>query len=479
MITGTDVDGNGLLSSYDNGNTNPVLNGIPAQDFDRDGTPNFLDLDSDGDGITDLNEALGVYSSTGVVSGTDTDGDGVRAESFGSSASSTADHINGFGAKGITLLNADNDGNPNSYDIDSDNDGITDNAEGQATCSYKLPSGNDCDNDGVDDSYDVGVCSSCLKTSGGITPFDRDGDGTPDYIDLDTDNDGALDIYEGHSITSTNGNVPPSNYWIALIGDADKDGLIDYFDGFNILTATGTFTRNVVNNNMGNNGSFDTGSGPTGSISQLPKSQVSDDCTVGDRDWRNISILPVTLLEFTGNLNNNITKLMWKVTKEENMNYYEIERSTNGTNFTTIANVAAINAASATSIVTYSTNDDVTNIGGNIVYYRLKMVEKSGTFKHSNILNFRLNNKVKAGIIVNPNPATSFFTLKINTTKDALAAIRIIDINGKVMLTQTNKVLAGINAYTFNNLSNFSAGTYNVQVMIDGTLYNEKLIVIK
>ncbi|MBP9186708.1 MAG: choice-of-anchor A family protein, partial [Bacteroidia bacterium] len=63
MITGTDADENGLLSSAENGNTNPVLNGLAAQDMDRDGTPNFLDLDSDGDGITDLTEALGVYST--------------------------------------------------------------------------------------------------------------------------------------------------------------------------------------------------------------------------------------------------------------------------------------------------------------------------------------------------------------------------------------------------------------------------------
>ncbi len=477
MITGTDVDANGLLSSYENGNTNPVLNGIAAQDFDRDGTPNFLDLDSDGDGITDLTEALGVYSTTGVVSGTDTDGDGVRAESFGSSAVSTADNINGFGAKGIALLDTDSDGKPNSFDIDSDNDGITDNAEGQSTCSNKLPSGNDCDNDGVDDSYDVGGCSSCLKTSGGITPFDKDADGTPDYIDLDTDNDGAPDIYEGHSIPSPTGNVPPTNYWIAQIGDTDKDGLLDYFDGLNILTATGgSYWRNVINNNMGNNGVWDTGIGATGSISQLPKSQVSDDCAVGDRDWRNITILPASLVEFKGNLNNNIVNVTWTVTKEINLSHYEVERSINGSIFTKVANVQAANAGLA--LVSYSSTDDISALAVTTVYYRIKIVEKDGSFKNSNIISFKLNNK-KAGIVVNPNPATTYFTLKITTAKDAVAQVKVIDMMGKTLITQNNKVMTGVNTYTFNNLSNFSAGTYSVQVMIDNQLYSEKLIVVK
>ncbi len=31
----------------------------------------------------------------------------------------------------------------------------------------------------------------------GLTPFDRDGDGTPDYRDTDSDNDGAPDRNEG------------------------------------------------------------------------------------------------------------------------------------------------------------------------------------------------------------------------------------------------------------------------------------------
>lgn len=477
MITGTDADGNGLLSSYENGNINPVLNGIAAQDFDRDGTPNFLDLDSDGDGITDLTEALGVYSTTGVVSGTDTDGDGVRAEVFGSSAATTADNINGFGAKGITLLDSDNDGRPNTYDIDSDNDGITDNAESQATCSNKLPSGNDCDGDGVDDSYDAGGCSSCLRTSGGVTPFDKDADGTPDYLDLDTDNDGALDIYEGHSIPSTNGNVPPLNYWIAQIGDTDKDGLLDYFDGLNIVTATGgNYWRNVINNNMGNNGTFDTGAGSTGSITQLPKSQVSTDCTVGDRDWRNITILPASFVEFKGNLNNNIVNVTWTVTKETNLSHYEVERSSNGSVFTKVANVQAANAGLA--LVTYNATDDISTLAATTVYYRIKIVEKDGSFKHSNIISFKLNNK-KAGIVVNPNPATTYFTLKITTTKDAVAQVKVIDMMGKTLITQNNKVMTGLNTYTFNNLSNFSAGTYSVQVLIDNQLFTEKLIVVK
>jgi choice-of-anchor A domain-containing protein len=469
-------------NGYDNGNSNPKLNGIQAQDLDKDGTPNFLDLDSDGDGMTDLTEALGTYSSTGVVTGTDEDGDGVKAENFGSSAASTADNMNGFGAKGITLLDSDGDGKPNCYDIDSDNDGITDNTEAQATCSYKLPSGTDCDGDGVDDSYDaLSLCVTCTRTSGGLTPYDKDGDGIPDYLDTDTDGDGALDIYEGHSIIVTGGHsVPPTNYWTGGATDTDGDGLIDYFDGFNLLTQTTNFWRNVITNNMGNNGSWDTGSGLTGSISQLPESDDKGGCAGGgERDWRTITILPVSLIEFKGNLNNATAKLMWSVTKEVNMNYYEVERSIDGISFNKIATITAVNNSNTSSITNYTANDDISSLNSGTIYYRLKIVEKDGSSKNSNIINFKLSNKPKLGIVVNPNPAVNFFTLKITAAKDAVTQIRVIDMLGKVLIVQNNNVLSGINSYTFNDLSKFNSGTYFVQVICDGQLYTEKLIVTK
>lgn len=475
MITGTDADGNGLLSSADNGSgfTNPQLNGLIPSDIDRDGTPNFLDLDSDGDGITDLTEGLGVYSTTGVVTGTDTDGDGVAAENFGSSANNVADNVNGFGARGIVLLDTDGDGYPDAYDIDSDNDGITDNAEGQATCSNKLPLGTDCDGDGVDDAYDVNLCTACLKTSGGITPFDKDGDGTPDYRDLDTDNDGAPDIYEGHRI---NGATPSANYWTGATGDVDKDGLIDFFDAFNIVSATNNFHRNVVNNNMGDFGVWETGTGPVGSITQLPKSRVPIEvCSNGDRDWRDLTILPSTIIAFKGNLNGTTVKLSWSVTNEVNVKQYEVERSINGNSF---IKVGTVNATNTPGILNYAAEDVITNINAPVLYYRLKVVDRNGSSSYSNTIAFKVDNN-KPTIVIAPNPANSFFTVKITADKEADAVIKVVDITGRTIVTQKTTVLQGVNTISFNNLSNYSAGTYMVHVITNQNITTEKLVITK
>ncbi|MEN9337534.1 MAG: hypothetical protein RLZZ500_2521 [Bacteroidota bacterium] len=88
---------------------------------------------------------------------------------------------------------SDNDGIPDAIDLDSDNDSILDVYESQGP-NYTVLSGVDTNQDGLDDIFN--------------TPFiinDFDGDGIPNYLDLDSDNDGIYDLNESGS------NAPDSN----------------------------------------------------------------------------------------------------------------------------------------------------------------------------------------------------------------------------------------------------------------------------
>jgi len=88
-----------------------------VNDFDNDGQADYLDLDSDNDGLTDANEA----------GGTDADGDGV-IDGF-----TDADNDGWDDATETTNLSVDDfdsDGQPDYLDLDSDGDGINDAIEG-------------------------------------------------------------------------------------------------------------------------------------------------------------------------------------------------------------------------------------------------------------------------------------------------------------------------------------------------------------
>ncbi len=111
--------------------------------------------------------------------------------------------------------NTDGDAYEDYLDIDSDDDGIPDNVEAQATLDYVPPVGPVNATSGLYPEY-----------SGGLTPIDTDGDGIYDFRDLDSDSDGTPDIQENGM-----SDVP------GLL-DTDGDGLKDLFETNGILDAT-------------------------------------------------------------------------------------------------------------------------------------------------------------------------------------------------------------------------------------------------
>ncbi|MAR71076.1 Ig-like domain-containing protein [Halomonas sp.] len=135
----------------------------------------------------------------------------------------SADNKGGCVRVGIggVARDSDHDSIADHLDIDSDNDGITDNIEGQTTQGYIKPSGTDADQDGLDDAYDKNTSDTTATASKGLTPVDTDGDSTVDVLDSDSDNDGKLDIAERDDGASS----------VTDATDTDQDGLLDIFEG--------------------------------------------------------------------------------------------------------------------------------------------------------------------------------------------------------------------------------------------------------
>ncbi|WP_299903335.1 DUF11 domain-containing protein, partial [uncultured Aquimarina sp.] len=216
-----DGTGDGSTTDYTDSNGD----GVPdVYDNDGDGIPNHLDLDSDNDGLYDV-----VETGNGAL---DTDNDGQINGSVGTNGIPDGAEDGGVDGAGVSGTPTDTDMNPNDgpdyLDIDSDDDGIVDNIEGQTTGGYIAPivddpltplvDESDTDGNGVNDAYDTNGTA--------IDPTNTDGaaDGA-DYIDTDSDNDGESDTIEGYD-TDDDGiadTLPSGN-------DSDGDGLDDNFD---------------------------------------------------------------------------------------------------------------------------------------------------------------------------------------------------------------------------------------------------------
>ena len=206
--------------------------------------PNFQDLDSDNDSITDVVES----------GGSDPDEDGIIGDGPPEvNENGVANDINpDVGGTPSPLPDTDGDTQPDYQDIDSNNNNINDLEE--IGGGILDPDGNgrvdgpDDDEDGITDTVDRN-----LGEFGTGPDVDTDDDGIIDIFDLDDDNDGILDEVEdrGTPNRDTDGDGIPDR----LDLDADNDGILDIVEAGH--TEGDTDGDGRVDTPVGNNGFAD------------------------------------------------------------------------------------------------------------------------------------------------------------------------------------------------------------------------------
>ena len=195
----SDTDGAADVVDPDSDN-----DGIPdavegAADTDGDGVADYLDRDSDGDGIPDTLE-------DDVAIGVDADADNID-DAYDADFTLGSDVDNDGVDDAVSPRDSDGDGKRDYLDVDADNDGMPDTVEADLDVLA------DADGDQINDAYDwdvtLGVDLDGDGVDDAITPSNSDLDATPDYRDLDSDNDSLLDVVEAGGV------------------DSDGDGIVD------------------------------------------------------------------------------------------------------------------------------------------------------------------------------------------------------------------------------------------------------------
>ncbi len=181
-----------------------------------------------------------------------------------------------------------------------------------------------------------------------------------------------------------------------------------------------------------------------------------------------LSALPVDLIFFAGKLEGGKINLSWDVATEINLDRYEIERSFNGTDYTKIGTVKAENKSS------YGYSDNIENLGGRRIYYRLKNVDKDGSFKYSAVFSIHIPLNTKFSVY--PNPASSEIRMQLNRTGNEKATVTVTEITGKIVLQKqviTNQGLIIIPTAGLNS------GSYVVKLITDKEEYSQRVLILK
>ncbi|MGG9962082.1 choice-of-anchor tandem repeat GloVer-containing protein [Ferruginibacter sp. SUN106] len=171
--------------------------------------------------------------------------------------------------------------------------------------------------------------------------------------------------------------------------------------------------------------------------------------------------LPLTIINFDAVKQEQSVKLNWVTENEINVANFEVEKSSNASDFTAIGTVAAKGNIATNN---YSINDNHPFAGVN--YYRLKAIDKNSQFKYSGIVKVDFSKKYTINIL--PNPAKDYITIN---GADAFKQIQVIDVTGKVV-KQMNK--EATNRY---NISGLNKGVYVIKLINQQEIVTSKIVI--
>lgn len=197
-------------------------------------------------------------------------------------------------------------------------------------------------------------------------------------------------------------------------------------------------------------------------LSTIDSSQIFPDCAAS---------LTVFLRKFSITQLGSENLAKWTTEKESGMDYYELQHSKNGTDFTTINNQLAVNAIGPND---YSYTDN--NFSPGVNFYRLKMVERSGAIKYSIIIRTETPAQMELLSIV-PNPLTGEeFSLLYSSASQGIVTITINDVAGRRIHTLKESVNSGQNVIYIRGIPKLLPGVYFVSVNKNGKTKQGKLV---
>ncbi|MBX2933413.1 MAG: hypothetical protein KF825_04155 [Ferruginibacter sp.] len=132
--------------------------------------------------------------------------------------------------------------------------------------------------------------------------------------------------------------------------------------------------------------------------------------------------------------------LNWKTANEQNVSHFEIEKSYDGRNFSSIGTKPAFNQA----VNNYSFTDNTNGVDAKS-YYRIRQVDADGRVAYSNILFISFDEK---GISIYPTMFKDKFNLQNN--QDKMLQLDLYTADGKLL--QTQSIRPGIKTINVNTM---------------------------
>jgi hypothetical protein len=183
-----------------------------------------------------------------------------------------------------------------------------------------------------------------------------------------------------------------------------------------------------------------------------------------------MQLLDIKLTSFNGRNENDHAMLNWTTENETNNNWFEVERSTDGVHFSSIANAASNASAAGSGRYAYSDPDLIEGS----YYYRIKATDGEG-YKYSRVVaisSSKIGFQLKSLI----NPFQSNLSFDIQAPSNAKATVLLFDNYGRVMRQKEVQLATGVNKVILNQLEQLPPGGYILRISSNGKVINERVI---
>ncbi|MEP6616250.1 MAG: T9SS type A sorting domain-containing protein [Ginsengibacter sp.] len=168
-----------------------------------------------------------------------------------------------------------------------------------------------------------------------------------------------------------------------------------------------------------------------------------------------LSVTPIHSISLTGNIDKNKHNLSWNIISDEPMKTIELQKSTDGSDFTTLTRMGA--SARNFNYDLFTTDN---------IFYQLKVISVIGEVAYSNVFKLRSANSSKKTFVV-----STFVHDEIMVNAPEKYQFQLLDIAGKIILKGSHE--AGVNRI---NISTAAEGMYILQLFNGQERHTERIV---
>ncbi|HSN09160.1 MAG TPA: T9SS type A sorting domain-containing protein, partial [Hanamia sp.] len=189
------------------------------------------------------------------------------------------------------------------------------------------------------------------------------------------------------------------------------------------------------------------------------------------------SLLKTTITDFFGMTVNYNNVLNWSVMNNNEIRFFEVERSTDGINFSPLQTINSV--ASDIPSVNYKYTDYDVPKESNNAFYRLKIINVANQVSYSKIIRLSINGSENGRVKIFPNPVTDKLQISIYVPYRQTVELFIYDGSGRLMRSTYTTIEKGNTKLTIPDFQGWPPGIYSVKIMADKELFVNKMILKK